>query len=385
MVYMSKTKRKRVRKQNFIRLGIAIAIIAAILVIIWQASLGSVLAKVGETPIRSGMVNGVENFLEYIQSGQVSSDSTRGMTKEEKATQNDMKLVERNSLVQNVFIASEVLKQYFASEGISFPNEEQQAEIDEYFNNYYGTPEAIKEYSANGIKKEHVYYYFEYAVLMSAYNDYIAEKNPVTEEEALAFYEENQVSFVTPFAMQASHILLDDPEHTDAKRAEMEDILDRINNGEDFAELATELSDDGSAESGGDLGFFGLGEMVPEFEEACLELKPGEVSEIVETEFGYHIIKMTEVREESITPFEDVKASIEWDITSKRATEAMNALLESANITYTGLINPTTGKPPITLAELDEARGTTDTSDEAAAEDVPAEEDVEDHEGHEDE
>ena len=94
--------------------------------------------------------------------------------------------------------------------------------------------------------------------------------------------------------MRASHILFIDYNHTPEIRSEIEKILERIKKGEDFAELAKEYSeDDNTAASGGDLGVFSLGDLVPEFEKACLELKPGEVSGIVETEYGFHIIKMT--------------------------------------------------------------------------------------------
>ena len=389
MVYMSKTKRKRVRRQNLIRLAIVLAVIAAILVLIWQASLGSVLARVDGTPIRSGMVNGVESFLEYIQTGQFTDRSTRGLTSEEKSSLEDMRIVQRNSLVQSVFIANEVLKQHFAAEGIAFPTEEQQLEIDQYKEMYYGTPELVSMFRSNGVKQQHVDYYFEYVVIMSAFREKIAEENPVSDDDALAYYNENLEYFVTPFSMQASHILLLDEDHTDARRAEMQAILDRLNNGEDFAELATLLSEDGSAESGGDLGTFGLGQMVAEFEEACLALEPGEISGIVETEYGFHIIKMTQKNEETTATFEEARETIDSTLTSERSSEAMDALIEAANITYKGLINPTTGKPPISLAELDEARGTTDDADDAdsATEEDEYGEDHDpndggDHEGH---
>ena len=83
------------------------------------------------------------------------------------------------------------------------------------------------------------------------------------------------------------------------KREQAEEVLKRLRAGEDFAKLAKEFSTDGSKDKGGDLGWFGKGEMVPEFEKAAYALKPGEVSDIVQSKFGYHIIKLEERKTET--------------------------------------------------------------------------------------
>ncbi|QPC45985.1 peptidylprolyl isomerase [Mangrovibacillus cuniculi] len=128
----------------------------------------------------------------------------------------------------------------------------------------------------------------------------------VTEEEVKEFYENQKPE------IQASHILVADMDTA-------KEVQGKIDAGGDFAELAKEYSTDpGSAENGGDLGFFGTGVMDPAFEEAAYALEVGEVSEPVETQFGVHIIKLTDKKEKQ--PFEEVKEKMENDLKVSKLT-----------------------------------------------------------------
>ena len=102
--------------------------------------------------------------------------------------------------------------------------------------------------------------------------------------------------------VHARHILIrvQSPDSKEEARKQAQTLLDRVHGGEDFASLAKQYSHDGSKDEGGDLGFFGRGQMVPEFEKAAFSLKPGEVSDLVETQFGFHIIKVEDRREPSL-------------------------------------------------------------------------------------
>jgi peptidyl-prolyl cis-trans isomerase C len=143
-----------------------------------------------------------------------------------------------------------------------------------------------------------------------------AGKVVVTDAAAQKFYDENQEKyFKKPESARASHILIGvDPKASpvDRKKAleKAQALLKRVRSGENFADLAKSDSTCPSASQGGDLGSFGRGQMVLPFEQAAFALKPGEVSDVVETQFGYHIIKLTEKQEASTEKFENVKAKI---------------------------------------------------------------------------
>ncbi|MCM3651642.1 peptidylprolyl isomerase [Metabacillus litoralis] len=126
----------------------------------------------------------------------------------------------------------------------------------------------------------------------------------ITEEEMQTYFDENKESFAKAKEVNASHILVDDEKTAKEVKA-------KLDKGEDFAELAKEYSKDGSAQSGGELGFFGEGAMVPEFEEVAFSMKVGEISEPVKSQFGYHIIKVNEIQEASEANFKDSKEQIE--------------------------------------------------------------------------
>jgi peptidyl-prolyl cis-trans isomerase SurA len=129
-------------------------------------------------------------------------------------------------------------------------------------------------------------------------------KVSVSAREVKDFYETYKDSIPDqPEAVKLSHILLEigpSSETLDSLRSKAERIRDLARAGEDFARLASAYSDDPSRERGGDLGFFKKGDMIPDFEEAAFALNPGEISDVVKTQFGYHIIKVEERRDDQV-------------------------------------------------------------------------------------
>ncbi|MGM0608323.1 MAG: peptidylprolyl isomerase [Candidatus Muiribacteriota bacterium] len=143
--------------------------------------------------------------------------------------------------------------------------------------------------------------------------DEFMEKVEVTQEEIKNFYEENINDFKTEEEVKASHILVETYE-------EALDIKEKINDGQDFGELAREYSEDpGSKDNHGELGWFKRGTMVPEFDQKVFNMKPGEISSPVESDFGYHIIYLEDYKEEEVKSFEQVKESVKDDLTNQKA------------------------------------------------------------------
>ncbi|MFZ2658335.1 MAG: peptidylprolyl isomerase [Victivallales bacterium] len=171
----------------------------------------------------------------------------------------------------------------------------------------------------------------------------------ISDEDVEKFYKENQDRFKKPESVHASHILIK-PDEIDAEKAKTmsdadkkkasdeqkqkalkktQEILAKLKSGEDFAKLAKENSTCPSKEKGGDLGSFEKGKMVPEFEKSAFSLKPGEMSDIVETQFGYHIIKVSERNDAETAPLKDVKSFILDNMKKQKTSEAVQKLIES--------------------------------------------------------
>jgi peptidyl-prolyl cis-trans isomerase C len=160
----------------------------------------------------------------------------------------------------------------------------------------------------------------------------VASAPAVTDEDCRAFYDKNPDKFKKDEAVRASHILLLVDEKADEAtrkkaRAQIDAILKRARAGEDFAALAKEHSQDGSAAQGGDLDFFGRGRMVPPFEQAAFALKPGEISDVVTTQFGYHIIKATDRRAAATVPLEEVLPQVKQYLAGQKKQERADAFI----------------------------------------------------------
>ena len=150
----------------------------------------------------------------------------------------------------------------------------------------------------------------------------------VNEEEKRQEYEKNKDKLSVPDQVKASHILIlarqdASDEDKNAAREKIEDLRRKALSGEDFAELAKANSQDGSAPNGGDLGYFGRGAMVKPFEDAAFSLEAGQISQVVETQFGYHIIKVADKQAARTLNYEEVEPDIERFLLNQRRAEVL--------------------------------------------------------------
>ena len=228
------------------------------------------------------------------------------------------------SIVPNDQIKSDVMKtlvekELIYQEGVKTPPADLDARVDE---NYQAVMARMpseddfkKALAKDNLTEESLRELLKRSVILNNYIENVLGKDvEVSEEEVKKFYDDNPQYFNVPETVHASHILItpegDSEEAKEAAKKKIEGLREDIAKGADFAEVAKENSSCPSAPNGGDLGTFERGKMVPEFEEAAFSLKPGELSNVVETKFGYHIIKAQEVTEAGVMPIEDVHDKI---------------------------------------------------------------------------
>ena len=160
--------------------------------------------------------------------------------------------------------------------------------------------------------------------------DAIRAKVVVPPADLTRAYNDNITQFTSPEQVRASHILLKTEGKDDATvKAKAEEILKEAKGGADFAELAKKNSeDDSNAVNGGDLDYFGRGRMVPEFDAVAFTMQPGQLSDVVKTQFGYHIIKLTDKKAGATRPIEEVKQQLTDQLQSERAQQQASDLAQ---------------------------------------------------------
>ncbi|MBC7088298.1 MAG: peptidylprolyl isomerase [Tissierellales bacterium] len=195
---------------------------------------------------------------------------------------------------------------------------------------------AVDSYGSEAVMEQALAYYgftkdeFRKNIKMNLSIEALIEPSiTITDEEIESYFNENKEDFNKPSQIKASHILVDSLD-------EANEILSKLNSGESFEDLAKEYSiDTVSAANGGDLGYFGEGEMVEEFYNAAILLNVNEISEPVKSDYGYHIIKVTDKVEAKEAILEDSKEEIKDILRNKKIQEEYPNWYENVMSKYT--------------------------------------------------
>ncbi len=217
-------------------------------------------------------------------------------------------------------VLSDLVQTKILEDKYDVSDKEVQAELDKIKENFESDEQLEEALQANGYKDLEQFKTDVRKQLLA--QKAATEGVDVSDEKLKTFYEENQNLFTE---LEASHILVDDEETA-------KEVKEKLNDGGDFAELAKEYSKDGSAQNGGDLGIFKKGDMVAEFEEAAFALKEGEVSDIVQSQFGFHIIKL---KSKTVKPYKESKEEVKEQYLQQNAKDVpavIDELIKEADI-----------------------------------------------------
>lgn len=303
------TQNKQSKRQTYKIISAIIGLVVIVALVIF------LLTGRTKAPEQAAIVNGEVITLDELELeyGRIAPFYQQTMTKSELLEQ---------------LIGQRLLIQETKAKGFSASKEE----VDDFLRNLliqFPSPETFTELlHQQNLTLEDFKEKIAIQIMVAKYlNETIFKSITISEDNAQAYYENNSAFFSAQEGqIRARHILVADEE--EAKK-----LHTQLEQGGDFALLAKENSIDGSARNGGDLGFFGKGQMVPEFEEAAFALDVGEISDVTQTQFGYHIIK----RDADTIPFEEVEEGITTYLMQQeqqlQLAELLENLKEEADIT----------------------------------------------------
>jgi YVTN family beta-propeller protein len=240
----------------------------------------------------------------------------------------------------DLMIEQEVVRQAAEREGIEADKGEVDAEVDKLRSIFDGSEAFSRRLAEEGFTGESYRKHVAGMLAAGVYLDRIRAAVPeVSDEELLAYYRDNEYRLTFPEEVRVRHILLTwkplgTGDDRAAIRGQMAPILGEARGGADFAELARAHSQDAeTAPRGGDTGFFRRGQMVPAFEEVAFALAPGEVSDMVETPFGVHILRLEERRPERLLPLDEIREKLRDHVRRERMEDAVRREIERLRAT----------------------------------------------------
>ena len=275
-------------------------------------------------------VNGVEisnqhfdAFYEEYRRGQGINVGARG---------DQLQLLTRlRREAMDLMVEQELVRQAAEAKGIEVTAAEIDAALAEVRDPFKTPEEFTRRLDSEGYTEDSYREHLRRMIAASKYLDGIrAGVSSVSDAELETYYRDNEIRLTLPEQVQVRHILLTwkplgTPDDRAALRKQMTPILEQARSGTDFAELATEHSEDSTARDGGDTGLFHRGQMVPAFEDVAFALQPGEVSDMVETPFGVHILRLEERREARLLPLDEVREQLREHISEEQMEQAVDS------------------------------------------------------------
>lgn len=247
----------------------------------------------------------------------------------------DVQMAQMKNEVLESLIDRELLFQESKKQGIQVKSEAVSDQLQKIKQRYPNKEEFKKLLSNMGLTESEVQAQIERGMAIQKLIDKeVTEKIKVSDEETKSFYDKNPQLFQQPEQVKASHILIkvqtDAPDDQKAAaRKKIEAVQQKVQKGEDFATLAKTYSEGPSGPKGGDLGYFRRGQMVKPFEETAFSLKPDETSEIVETQFGYHLIKVNDKKPAQKMTYAEVKDRLNDNLKKQKTDSEANTYIET--------------------------------------------------------
>ena len=326
-----------------------IIIVAAAVIVVMAIAAVVVFVVMGlrfDTSKTIASVNGekikqkqVDIYIDFL----MEQNPTVDLTDDEEG----LKALEANII--DSLIVVELLGKYAEENNIEVREEEIDEQINKIIENYPSESDFEEDLAGKNIGRDFLISEIRNQILRTKIFDLVTNDISISSEEIENYYNENkEILFKVPESIKVSHILarFSSEGGTEVSEKDRKEALDKINHikeqldeGELFEEVAKEYSDDeSSAENGGDLGYISRGQTIEEFENAAFLLDAGEVSEVIETVYGFHIIKATDYKEEYIKDFEEVKDAIESFLDNEAKMKSWEnfvfSLIEAADIEY---------------------------------------------------
>ena len=306
---------------------------ATMILLLALAAFGGAHAQ-GIYPGDAVSINGETISYQRFQGFYIEYRNSKGVAVGARGDQLDL-LTRLRREAMNLLIEQLLVAQAAEKSGVEADPETVNAAYDELRSVFDSEEAFLMKLEGDGFTSESLRRHLGRMMAAQQYLDGIRnEAADISDADIERYYEENRRRLTLPEQVRVRHILitwkpLGKPDDRAFIRESMLPILERARAGEDFAALAREFSDDyATRQAGGDTGFFHRGQMAPAFEAAAFALQPDEISDVVETSFGVHIIKLEERQEEELLALEDIEDQLRDHVREERAEQAVRAEID---------------------------------------------------------